>query len=189
MPGVDHAHDDPKLRVLIEIECMEVDVKRVLGLLFVCHGEIREPEKLRDRVTVCRVGESDAYHRLSRICPSLGNLKRSHWMQDEQRSVRAARNESLFRGLNERLEDVHGGTRPSEPTAYFCECSNRNCANTVELLPDEYERVRAEGDRFFVLPGHLTPAVERILEQHATYWIVEKVGIGGSVAEALDPRG
>ena len=109
-------------------------------------------------------------------------------MDSEEREIRAARNESLFRALNERLEDVREGTKHDEATEYFCECAERSCASVVPLSPDEYEHVRAESDRFLVLPGHLIPDVERVLEEHETYCVVEKLGLGSYVADALDPR-
>ena len=109
-------------------------------------------------------------------------------MTDDERQIRAARNESLFRALNERLEEVREGTQPGEATDYFCECAERSCASMLRLSPNEYEHARAEGDRFIVTPGHLAPDVEQVAELHDTYWIVEKIGIGSYVADALDPR-
>jgi hypothetical protein len=106
----------------------------------------------------------------------------------EEREVRAARNESLFRALNERLEHVREGIQHDEATDYFCECAQRTCASVVPLSPKEYEHVRAGSDRFLVIPGHVIPDVERVLEEHETYWIVEKLGLGSYVADALDPR-
>ena len=110
-------------------------------------------------------------------------------MTDDEREVRAARNESLFRSLNERLEQVRQGVADEEPTEYFCECAQRNCATMVALSPAEYEHVRSAGDRVLVIPEHLVPDVEQVLEEHSTYWIVEKLGVGSYVADALDPRG
>ena len=109
-------------------------------------------------------------------------------MNTEEREVRAARNESLFRGLNETLDGVREGGPHDDATEYFCECAQRSCASLVPLTPDEYEHVRAGSDRFLVLPGHLIPDIERVLEEHETYWIVEKLGLGSYVADALDPR-
>jgi hypothetical protein len=109
-------------------------------------------------------------------------------MTDDEREVRAARNESLFRALNERLEQVREGVSAEDATEYFCECAQRSCAAMVELSPQEYEYVRSAGDRFLVVPDHLVPDVERVFEKHTTYWIVEKVGVGSYVADALDPR-
>jgi hypothetical protein len=107
---------------------------------------------------------------------------------DDEREVRAARNESLFRALNERLDQVREGVSVDEATEYFCECAQRSCAAMVALSPQAYEHVRSAGDRFLVVPDHLVPDVERVFEKHSTYWIVEKLGVGSYVADALDPR-
>ena len=52
----------------------------------------------------------------------------------------------------------------------------------------DYERVRAEGARFFVVPGHEDASVELIVATTPTYLVVEKDGHAGIVAEAADPR-
>ena len=40
----------------------------------------------------------------------------------------------------------------------------------------------------FVTPGHVQPDVERVIEQHRVYWVVEKFGEAAEVAEETDPR-
>jgi hypothetical protein len=97
---------------------------------------------------------------------------------------RAARNEALFREVNEniaRLEERHGTT--TTEAAYVCECANAGCAEQIEVDPDTYRRVRANPRLFFVRPGHEDPQLERIVERHADYVIVEKTGAAGEVAE------
>jgi len=42
--------------------------------------------------------------------------------------------------------------------------------------------------RFFVVPGHENPAVEIVVETHATYLVVAKTGAAGSYAARNDPR-
>jgi hypothetical protein len=58
----------------------------------------------------------------------------------------------------------------------------------VELTPADYEAVRAEGDLFFLVPGHEDLAVDRAVRRTDRLLIVEKVGEGGEVARDLDPR-
>jgi hypothetical protein len=97
---------------------------------------------------------------------------------------RAARNEALFREVNEniaRLEERHG-TTATEP-AYVCECANAGCAEQVAIDPETYRRVRQQPRLFFVRPGHEGPQLERIVERHENYLIVEKTGGAGEVAE------
>lgn len=97
---------------------------------------------------------------------------------------RAARNEALFREVNEniaRLEERHGATI-TEPV-YICECANAGCADQLAIEPETYRRVREEPRLFFVLPGHEDPQLERVIERHQSFLIVEKTGAAGEVAE------
>jgi hypothetical protein len=97
---------------------------------------------------------------------------------------RAARNEALFREVNEniaRLEERHG-TTVTEPV-YICECSNASCAEQLAVDLDTYRSVRAQPRLFFVRPGHEDPQLERIVERQPDYLIVEKVGAAGRIAE------
>ena len=105
---------------------------------------------------------------------------------------RAAHNESRYRALNERMEPsnaVHLWVDPPMPD-WVCECANTGCMKPVRLTIAEYEAVRASSTRFFVLPAeeHLSPAVERVVERHDRYWVVEKIGEAAEVSEELDPR-
>jgi hypothetical protein len=105
---------------------------------------------------------------------------------------RAAHNESRYRALNERLEGhnaVHVWVDPPMPD-WVCECASSECMKPVRLTIPEYEAVRASPTRFFVLPSdeHLSLAVERVVERHDRYWVVEKIGEAAKVSEELDPR-
>ncbi len=99
--------------------------------------------------------------------------------------VREAESESLFRAFNERLRAAVG--RFSR-LMVVCECGRPDCTASIKVESRAYEAVRSHGDRFIVRPGHNTPSVETVVEQTATYWVVEKVGLAGDVAEDLDPR-
>jgi len=97
---------------------------------------------------------------------------------------RAARNEALFREVNEniaRLEERHG-TTTAEPV-FLCECANADCADHVRVEPEVYTRVRKHPRLFLVIPGHQDPQLERVVETHRDYLIVEKTGVAGEVAE------
>jgi hypothetical protein len=97
---------------------------------------------------------------------------------------RAARNEALFREVNENialLEERHG-TTPEEPL-FICECAMADCTERLRVEPHDYRRVRGQPRLFFVLPGHEEPQLERVVERHPAYLVVEKTGGAGEVAE------
>lgn len=58
----------------------------------------------------------------------------------------------------------------------------------MKLGARDYEAIRAHGDRFAVLPEHTSPNVETVVEENPNFWVVEKFGVAGDVAEDLDPR-
>jgi hypothetical protein len=101
------------------------------------------------------------------------------------RQQRAAENESLFREVNERIEDMSAN---AAFTQFVCECVVEACDQRVAMTVEEYEHVRAAPNRFFVLPGHDEPDVDAVIEATERYLVIEKIGAGGPVAEALDPR-
>lgn len=97
---------------------------------------------------------------------------------------RAARNEALFREVNENIAAVEEryGTTPTEPS-FICECAHADCTEQVRVAADDYRRVRENTRQFLVLPGHEDPQIERVVERHSNYLIVEKTGAAGEVAE------
>jgi hypothetical protein len=98
---------------------------------------------------------------------------------------RAARNEALFREVNEniaRLEERHGTATITEPV-FVCECADAGCTEQLAVDLDTYQRVREQPRLFFVRPGHEDSELERVVETHADYLIVEKTGEAGEVAE------
>ncbi len=65
----------------------------------------------------------------------------------EDRKARAARNQSLFRTVNERLEAVAETFQYIAKTASFkCECANLECIAQVDLPLDEYEALLARNE-------------------------------------------
>lgn len=105
-----------------------------------------------------------------------------------QQQERYARNEWLFREVNERIAEVNEDFEVGGQIEFLCECGRQDCLETVRLSRTDYERVRAEGDRFFVRPGHVDPALERVLERHEDFVVVTKIGEAGEAAESQDPR-
>lgn len=98
---------------------------------------------------------------------------------------RAAKNQSLFREVNERIEDLSANAAHS---AFICECMDESCSESVLMTVEEYEHVRDGSNQFLVLPGHNIDAVEEIVEGNDRFLVVAKLGAGAPIAAQLDPR-
>lgn len=95
--------------------------------------------------------------------------------------------ESLFREVNERIDDLSAGKTSAE-VSVLCECATRECAVKLVVTDAVYEDVRGHSTWFLVLPGHEQPGVERVVARRPGYLIVEKLGEAAEQAERLDPR-
>lgn len=107
----------------------------------------------------------------------------------DARGERAARNESLFRRVNERVEEVSKVFEPIlDDAEFFCECAAIDCMDKIRMKLREYEALRDVSTHFAVKPGHVLPGEERVIDERAGYVIVEKIGRAGERAAELDPR-
>ena len=102
------------------------------------------------------------------------------------REARLAKNEIFFREANELIEREAAVLDGS--VDFICECSSSGCVERLMLTRREYEHVRAKGNRFVVVAGHENASVERVVETHRTYLVVEKHGRAGIDADRADPR-
>jgi hypothetical protein len=102
---------------------------------------------------------------------------------------RLARNEALFREVNESVRALEEGNgRDGTLQDFFCECADVDCTIRVKLTNNEYEVARSEGTRFIVACGHERLDVERIVIETERFLLVEKTAGGGDEAAKLDPR-
>ena len=112
--------------------------------------------------------------------------------QLDERFARQARNEALFRSVNERIAQIGEAAEawtPDGTAEFFCECGDEGgCGERIRIPLEVYERVRAQDDRFAVKPGHETPELERAVEWTDDYVIVDKVPAAEPYV-ADDPRG
>ena len=106
---------------------------------------------------------------------------------DDERRV--GRNQALFRQTNEAIEQGLWPGEPRKTVRFRCECARLECHDVVEVSVAEYESVRAFSRRFLVRAGHEIAEVERVIEQHDGWVVVEKNGIAGLTASQTDPRG
>jgi hypothetical protein len=109
---------------------------------------------------------------------------------DASHKARMAENEATFRDANEQIQRRARELEFDERVPFLCECGEPGCHEIVRLTLVEYERARAEGARFFVVPGHEVvagPSVE-IVERKDNHLVIQKDGIAAEVAERRDPR-
>jgi hypothetical protein len=107
---------------------------------------------------------------------------------DSGRLVQAAQTQTLFRALNEGIRELNETLACGKEGGWVCECEDGSCIEKVELTPDEYEWLRADGNRFAVKPGHENPAVEDVTDRFEQYLVVAKRGAGGLYATTKNPR-
>lgn len=98
---------------------------------------------------------------------------------------RLARNQTLFREVNERINEV------KSPIVIFkelvCECSAPSCTQSLAVAKAEYETVRSNPRRFLVARGHELPEIEAVVEENERFLVVEKTVETAFMAET-DPR-
>lgn len=91
------------------------------------------------------------------------------------REVRAARNQSLFRAVNEKLVELNEAfSTVTETYAIACECADTKCVETLHILMNDYLAVREDPNRFVVISQHVLPDVERVVSTYDGYSVVEK---------------
>jgi hypothetical protein len=94
---------------------------------------------------------------------------------------RNARTQVLYREVNEKIRTIQQSFGPSASIVVMCECG-RGCSLQVEVSAAEYARVRAESTYFLVTPEHEAPEVDRVVEDHGSWLLVEAVGVAAEIA-------
>lgn len=108
-----------------------------------------------------------------------------------EREVRAARNQALFRSINEKLRELNEAMSAASRTFVIaCECADTSCLATFDIPAERYEQIRANPAHFAVRPGHVYPEVEDVVEETEgdPFVVVRKRGAAGAYAERVDPR-
>src|SRR5687767_9684937 len=104
---------------------------------------------------------------------------------------RAAENQSLFREVNERLQELNDTFTAFTPYGdCACECADTACMERLPMTLAEYEQLRATPTHFAVMPDdrHVFFDVERVVERNERYWVVEKLGAAAKITVERDPR-
>jgi hypothetical protein len=126
----------------------------------------------------------------------LGHFVKGKRNMDEslrEREQRAARNQLLFREVNERIASLAERALLPEvaPIEVTCECVDMSCTSTVQISLHEFAEIDRATNRFLVVPGHQLPDVEDVVERRDRFLIVAKRGAGADLVELsanLTPR-
>lgn len=89
---------------------------------------------------------------------------------DDVTRKRLEHNEAVFRAINEEIDDAGNG-RTRE---YVCECADTACRETIRLTHDEYATIRADPDRYVLVPGHEVEGLEDVVRREPDHLVVEK---------------
>lgn len=85
---------------------------------------------------------------------------------------RLARNQVIFREVNERLREI---ADPADDFNEFaCECSDPCCTERLELDNVQYAAVRSMPNVFMIVPGHERLESERVIDDDDRLMLVEK---------------
>jgi hypothetical protein len=127
------------------------------------------------------VFENDPLSRLALFAATLIGLM-------DAREERLARNETLFRSVNENIEEAATSGWTDQHFEFFCECSNVDCNLLLPMTVSEYEQVRADPKQFVVAPGHELPEIETVVARTNSYQVVVKQGEAAEFVTEHDPR-
>lgn len=97
---------------------------------------------------------------------------------------RKARNQALFREVNEQIAQMADGYGLTE---FVCECSNPDCIEVISVRNSDYEFVRDNPTWFVIRKDHDIPEIERVVSENDGYAVVEKF-VAEEYMEASDPR-
>jgi hypothetical protein len=110
----------------------------------------------------------------------------------DAREERLAKNEIVFRDVNERIEDMAVAQalllRDQRDLGFLCECSNVDCTLRLRLTLTDYEQARSDPAQFVVALGHELPEIEEVAFIGDGYQVVRKEGAAAMIAEESDPR-
>jgi hypothetical protein len=92
---------------------------------------------------------------------------------------RLVENELLFKQLNDEakefvLEGKSDGAWAHKKLRFYCECSNIDCRERIEITANEYDAIHSNRKRFIVKPGHDMPDIEQVVGSEVQYIVVEK---------------
>jgi len=91
---------------------------------------------------------------------------------------RLVENETIFRDANQEINflasRVLGQAQTVIPVGFYCECSDRECRERIELTPEEFVKVHSISNQFVIKCGHEVLRIEDIIEDRSNFCIIRK---------------
>ena len=104
---------------------------------------------------------------------------------EDEREIRAARNQAMFRSVNEKLKEINDAfAAVAGSYSIACECADSGCLELIEMSADAYADIRRHPRRFAVRHGHVYPEIELVVAEFDGYSVVEKMGEAAAIVEA-----
>jgi hypothetical protein len=94
----------------------------------------------------------------------------------------------FFRRLNEQIRLLADGLGLDAEFDLVCECTDGDCFEGLTVSAEDYEGIRRFPTRFVAKPGHAADQVERVVEETASFLVVEKIGADAQTAIRFDAR-
>lgn len=93
--------------------------------------------------------------------------------------AQAARNEALWREVNDRIDEIDETMRvlADDLLEFHCECGSRECESRISMTPAEYHELRHQPDTFAVATGHEQDVVEHVVKRTDRYLVVDKLAV------------
>ena len=93
----------------------------------------------------------------------------------KRRDQRREQNQRMFRGANERMQQVIDGQIPyGTVIPFLCECADNECRGRINMDASDYEGIHIDRDLYIVLRDHPTIDGENVVEEQGGYDIVRK---------------
>jgi hypothetical protein len=94
---------------------------------------------------------------------------------NQKRQDSAARNELVFRAVNEQILKMTERFRAElADLDIVCECADGACTGAIRVNVHEFERVKAGDNAFLVLSGHEDLRTEDVVERNTHYAVVRR---------------
>lgn len=122
-------------------------------------------------------------------------------MKSSSSERRMVENEAVFRRRNEHMQQNFNQLKTIAeedhqehlvqvldiPLYFYCECSDENCRERIQMKSADYNSVHTHRDRFVIRPGHDVKHIERIVKKQPGYWVVQKFILPPESGNHLQP--